>query len=107
MVAVIPIHMVLQPNRVICWDCEVPEETVITGYESFLMLSGGNSLKVKHPFEDCLSLYFRISLFLYFGMVFFFFMSNISCENFLKCLGNLFWEQDSQIYFIRNLTNMF
>lgn len=71
MVAVIPIHMVLQPNRVICWDCKVPEETVITGYESLLMLSGGNSLKVKHPFEDCLSLYFRI--FLFFILVCFFF----------------------------------
>lgn len=58
MVAVVPIHMLLQPNRVICLDCKVPEETVITGYESFPMLSGGNSLKVKHPFEDCLSLYF-------------------------------------------------
>lgn len=56
--AFIPIHMLLQPNRVICLDCKVPEETVITGYESFLMLSGGSSLKVKHPFEDCLSLYF-------------------------------------------------
>lgn len=57
-VAMIPIHMLLKPSRVICFNCKVPEKIVITGYDSFLMLSCGNSLTVKHPFEDHLSFYF-------------------------------------------------